>query len=87
MQLLDPSPLPSPFHYLLPGSSHLIFFRSYRIARNIKYFETWCSYNGLEQVAFSDLSSHYRTDAALVFDLKGKIPEMLIDGVRCKGFV
>lgn len=53
-----------------------------RIARNVKFFETWCSYNGCEQVAFSDLSNGFKNDANIVFDLKGKLPESLVDKVQ-----
>ena len=50
-----------------------------RIARNVKFFETWCSYNGCEQVAFSDLPNNFKDDASIVFNFKGKLPEKLID--------
>lgn len=48
------------------------------IARNVKTFETWSSYNGCEQVAFSDLPESIKADVFSVFDVKGKLPASLV---------
>ena len=81
---LDLYPRPSPSFsicFRVAETSLTIASSPHRIARNVKFFETWCSYNGLEQVAFSDLSNAFRTDALSVFDVKGKLPETLVDRV------
>ncbi|KAL5495091.1 hypothetical protein ACEPAI_553 [Sanghuangporus weigelae] len=66
---------------LVPKSSSTPASRSIsasEIARNVKTFETWSSYNGCEQVAFSDLPDSIKPDVISVFDVKGKLPQSLV---------
>ncbi|KAH9037203.1 hypothetical protein EDB85DRAFT_2072986 [Lactarius pseudohatsudake] len=47
------------------------------IARNAKNFDTWCSYQGCEQVAFSDLPSDFKGYVDSVFFTRGYLPKAL----------
>ncbi|KAI5124086.1 hypothetical protein M0805_000901 [Coniferiporia weirii] len=49
------------------------------IARNVRYFETWSSFHGCEQVDFSDLPDALRKDVFSVFDVTDKLPKSLVD--------
>jgi len=49
------------------------------IARNAKSFDTWCSYQGCEQVAFSDLPSDFKGYVDSVFDTQGLLPKEWVD--------
>lgn len=53
----------------------------YRVARNIKHFETWATHQGCEQVALSDLPEELGEDVAFVFNLSARIPSEWIDTV------
>ena len=48
--------------------------RSSRIARNVKNFETWATYQGCEQVAYSDVPNDLRDDVTKVFTVDGLLP-------------
>lgn len=48
--------------------------RSSRIARNVKNFETWATYQGCEQVAYSDVPKDLRDDVTKVFTVDGFLP-------------
>lgn len=44
------------------------------IARNVKNFETWATYQGCEQVAYSDVPKDLRDDVTKVFTVDGLLP-------------
>lgn len=46
----------------------------FRIARNIGNFETWSTYQGCEQVSYSDIPEDLGQDVTEVFDLSSKLP-------------
>lgn len=53
-----------------------------RVARNLKLFETWSTFQGCEQVAFSDLPSELKADVTEVFDVDRRLPLSWVDEVR-----
>lgn len=46
----------------------------FRISRNIGNFETWSTYQGCEQVSYSDIPEDLGQDVTEVFDLSGRLP-------------
>ncbi|KAI0319711.1 hypothetical protein OF83DRAFT_1221904, partial [Amylostereum chailletii] len=50
-----------------------------RIARNVKNFETWCTYQGCETVAFSDIPRELKKDVDEVFNTSGHLPVAWVD--------
>ncbi len=54
---------------------------SLRIARNTKNFETWCSHQSCEEVAFSDLPSDFTEYVDIVFNTRGRLPAEWMDKV------
>ena len=55
--------------------------RLLRIAKNAKNFDTWCSYQRCEDVAFSDLPSQFTEYVDSVFDIRGRLPAEWVDKV------
>jgi len=49
------------------------------IARNIRNFETWSTYQGCEQVSYSDLPAEIKPDVTKVFDVTGRLPTAWAD--------
>ncbi|KAI0271409.1 hypothetical protein BC834DRAFT_818064 [Gloeopeniophorella convolvens] len=49
------------------------------IARNPKSFETWCSYQGCEQVVLSDLPDEFRPHVDGVFETSRRLPAEWVD--------
>ncbi|KAI0307693.1 hypothetical protein B0F90DRAFT_1621732 [Multifurca ochricompacta] len=52
------------------------------IARNAKAFDTWCSHQGCEEVAFSDLPSDFKEYVDSVFNTRGRLPAEWVNEVR-----
>jgi hypothetical protein len=52
-----------------------------RIARNIGNFETWSTFQGCDQVSYSDVPKELKSDVDQVFDLVGKLPMAWTDKV------
>jgi hypothetical protein len=67
---------------LLLSIQSLVLTVSPRIARNAKSFDTWCSYQGCEQVAFSDLPGGFKGYVDSVFNTQGRLPMEWVDAVR-----
>lgn len=55
--------------------------RHFRIARNIGNFETWSTYQGCEQVSYSDVPEDLNDDVNEVFDVTGHLPIAWTDKV------
>lgn len=49
------------------------------IAKNAKNFESWCSYQHCEDVAFSDLPNQFTEYVDSVFDTRGRLPAEWVD--------
>jgi len=49
------------------------------VARNLKQFDAWSSFQGCEEVAFSDIPVDLKADVQSVFNVKGKIPASWVD--------
>jgi len=49
------------------------------IAKNAKHFETWCSFQRCEDVAFSDLPSQFIEHVDSVFNTRGRLPAEWVD--------
>lgn len=62
--------------------SHIAFHHDYRVARNIKHFETWAIYQSCEQAAFSDLPEQLAADADHVFNVSARLPKSWIEEVQ-----
>ena len=52
-----------------------------RIARNVKHFDTWCTYQGCETASWSDIPADLKQDIRAVFDVTGKLPFAWVDKV------
>ncbi|GBE78248.1 predicted protein [Sparassis crispa] len=49
------------------------------IARNVKSFETWATYQGCEEVEYNDLPAHLAVEVKNVFDVSGRLPDAWLD--------
>jgi len=54
-------------------------FSASEIARNVKNFETWSTYQACEEVAFSDVPEELRADIIRVFETDGFLPASWVD--------
>jgi hypothetical protein len=54
---------------------------NHRIARNIGNFETWSTYQGCDQVSYSDIPNDLKADVDQIFDVTGKMPISWTDKV------
>jgi len=52
-----------------------------RIARNIGNFETWSTFQGCDQVSYSDVPKELKADVDQIFDLTRKLPIVWTDKV------
>lgn len=50
-----------------------------QIARNVKSFETWATYQGCEEVSYQDIPEHLQKDVDKVFNLTSQLPRAWLD--------
>jgi hypothetical protein len=79
---------PAPYFRSLSASEYVLelcivfgLLICYRIARNIGNFETWSTFQGCDQVSYSDIPKELKSDVDQVFDLVGKLPIAWTDKV------
>ncbi|KAI9513049.1 hypothetical protein F5148DRAFT_463897 [Russula earlei] len=61
------------------GNKGLRSLSASEIAKNAKTFDTWCSHQRCEEVAFSDLPSDFEEAVDTVFNTQGCLPEEWLD--------
>ncbi|KAH9982349.1 hypothetical protein BGW80DRAFT_1161831, partial [Lactifluus volemus] len=58
---------------------HSRSFSASEIARNAKRFDIWCSFQGCEEVEFSDLPEDYKVYVGDIFNTRGRLPAEWVD--------